>query len=49
MVYGKPPKKWTVDELTLCEAVILSQDPETWRKIALDPAVVNQVTSKRRC
>jgi len=39
---GRPSKKWTDNitqwtELTLCEAVRLSQDRETWRKIVFGP------------
>jgi len=39
---GRPSKKWTDNitewtELTLCEAVRLSQDRETWRKILFGP------------
>jgi len=38
---GKPPKKWTDitewTELTLCEAVRLSEDGETCRKIVSGP------------
>jgi len=39
---GRPPKKWTDNitewtELTLCEAVRLSQNRETWRKIVFGP------------